>query len=145
MYAGPQQQHDTKSWDVGFDSFLPKAEGDTDAQAVLVENGAIAPVIGEEGSDPKALAADTEGPTVSAREWHSLAFVVDTNVGAARTYVDGALSVEAQSTKIARDGQFAIKGRVALLWERNGSPRSVAYVRALVCIHVFALARMCAR
>ena len=24
-----------------------------------------------------ALAADTEGPTVCAREWHSLAFVVD--------------------------------------------------------------------
>ena len=73
-----------------------------------------------------------------AREWHSLAFVVDTNAGSARTYVDGALSVEAQSTKIARDGQFALKGRVALLWERNGWPRSVAYVRALV-VHARAL------
>ena len=84
---------------VGFDSFLPKAEGDTDAQAMLAENGAIAPVIGEEGSGPQALAADTEGPTVCAREWHSLAFVVDTNAGSARTYVDGALSVEARSTR----------------------------------------------
>ena len=61
------------------------------------------------GGELLTEAYESDGPPLKAREWHAIAIVVDAHAGSVRTFVDGALSVASQSTRIVRDGAFSLK------------------------------------
>ena len=68
-----------------------------------------------------------------------MTITVDTTANMMRVYVDGEQSVEITSPKVGRDGQFALKGRLALLYARSRRDDDDAeydsvYVRA-VSVH----------
>ena len=60
--------------------------------------------------------------------WHTITVTVDTVAGCMKTYCDAELVATIQSGKITRDGQFALRGRVALL--HQDGPHSVFYLRS---------------
>ena len=51
-----------------------------------------------------------------------------------RTYVDGREVAECRSAKVCKDGQHALKGRVALFFERQRSTNVDYYLRS-VTVH----------
>jgi hypothetical protein len=52
-----------------------------------------------------------------AGAWHTVTLCVDAVGGWMRTYVDGAPSATVQAAQLCRDGQYALRGRIALFFE----------------------------
>lgn len=94
----------------GWDQWAAAKENDDEAQLKL----------GPE-CHPGALDqfGDGDAPALRHREWATVTITVDTTANLMRIYVDGEQSVEIISPKVGRDGQFALKGRLALLYARS--------------------------
>lgn len=94
----------------GWDQWAAAKDNDEEAQLVL----------GPEGH-PGVLTqfGDGDAPALGSREWATVTITVDTTANMLRAYVDGEQSVEITSPKIGRDGQFALKGRLALFYARS--------------------------
>ena len=69
-------------------------------------------------------------------EWCAISASVDTLVGVMHVYVNGQLSCSVKGPQLCKDGQHAIKRRLALLWTKDDdpSPEECAYVRS-VAVH----------
>ena len=109
----------------GWDQWSKPAEGDDNAQLYLDGDGGL----GAHGAF-----GDASSPRVTARAWHTLTCAVDCVGGAVRTYVDGREVAECRSAKVCKDGQHALKGRVALFFERQRSTNVDYYLRS-VTVH----------
>ena len=74
---------------------------------------------------------------VRLNEWYAISASVDTLAGAMHVYVNGQLSCTVKGAQLAKDGQHAIKRRLALFWYKDSEgadPDECVYVRS-VAIH----------
>jgi hypothetical protein len=73
---------------------------------------------------------------VRLNEWCAISASVDTLVGVMHVYVNGQLSCSVKGPQLSKDGQHAIKRRLALFWtkESEASPDECIYVRS-VAVH----------
>ena len=69
---------------------------------------------------------------VQDKTWNTIQVVVDTLAGSIKTYCNAQPLSTVQSSKITKDGQFALRGRVALFFKMKGeSPaHSIFYLRS---------------
>ena len=111
----------------GWDQWSKVAEGDDDAQLFLNAEGGL----GAHGSfgDPNA-----DG-RVASNGWHALSCAVDNVAGVLKTYVDGVEVAEVRSAKVCKDGQHALKGRVALFYALGNKRNYHNYYLRSVTVH----------
>jgi len=103
----------------GWDQFSKPKENES------VES-ALAFVTGRGGIG--ALGSFGEKRYVMNGTWHTITVTVDTVAGCMKTYCDAELVTTIQSGKFTRDGQFALRGRLALLFQ-NGA-HSIFHLRS---------------
>ena len=101
----------------GWDQFTQLAEGDDEAQLVMNGSGAIGAhgVFGCEGG----IGAEMMPQHVRANTWHALSISVDAVAGVIHTYIDGVPASAVKVSKICKDGQDALKGRLALFYGKR--------------------------
>jgi Ca2+-binding EF-hand superfamily protein len=109
----------------GWDQFSKPKEGESceNALAYLTDSGGIG-----------CLGSFGERSAVKDGVWHTVHIAVDTVGGTMKTFCDGEAVATVQSGKITKDGQFALRGRVALFFKLNESNphnrHSVFYLRS---------------
>jgi Ca2+-binding EF-hand superfamily protein len=104
----------------GWDQFSKPKENESveSALAFVTDRGGLG-----------ALGSFGEKRYVMSGTWHTITVTVDTVAGCMKTYCDTELVATIQSGKITRDGQFALRGRVALLFQ-NGGAHSIFHLRS---------------
>jgi len=114
----------------GWDQYTKMQEGDDHAQLVLSDSGVLGTVstFASEGGAEGAEGAAALKPNT----WHAISMTVDAVSGVVRTYVDGEDGVTVRSSKVCKDGQFALKGRLALFF---GGNRSYEYYCRSATVH----------
>ena len=105
----------------GWDQWTKVGDGDDDAQLFLDADGGV----GAHGSF-----GDGSSPRCRAHQWHTITCTVDCVGGVVRTYVDGREAAECRSAKVCKDGQHALKGRLALFYARNKPCERDFYLRS---------------
>ena len=114
----------------GWDQWNQLGDGDEESQIVMNDRG----VLGAHDS----FAGDGGnggGAHLEAAKWCACTFTVDTLNGIIRTFVNGEESAVVRSPKICRDGQHALKGRLALFFGRQGRPSEERTYLRQVTIH----------
>ena len=96
----------------GWDQFSAAAEGDEAAQVMINDDGAI-------GAHGIYSAEGGSGAHIEAGRWCAISIAVDAVGAVVRTYVDGEEGVTIRSPKICKDGQWALRGRLALCFAHN--------------------------
>ena len=102
----------------GWDQFSAMHDSDDPAQLTLSDSGALGTLNTYTSADAGASAA-----RVRANTWHALSMSVDAVGGIVRTYIDGEETAVVRNPKICKDGQHALKGRLALFFARGTPPR----------------------
>ena len=62
---------------------------------------------------------DANSPNVKINEWFAISACVDTVVGTMLTYINGQLASTIKVAQLCKDGQHAIKRRLALFWSKD--------------------------
>ena len=112
----------------GWDSWSKAHEGDDPAQLLIQPTSDVEGVLGVHG-----CFGDGGSPRVRLNEWHCITATVDLTTGVMCTYLDGRLAATVKAQQLCRDGQHAIKRRLALFWSADGSD-AVTYLRS-VSVH----------
>lgn len=116
----------------GWDQWNQLGDGDEPAQIVMNDRGAI-------GSHNSFSLDGGGGSQVVSGQWCAVSFAVDTIYGTIRTFVNGGESAVVRSPKICKDGQHALKGRLALFYSRADRPSGDRMYVRQVTIHNRAL------
>jgi len=119
----------------GWDQFTQMQEGDDHAQWLLSDDGSVGALntFTSEGGG-----GGSQGGRLKESTWHAISISVDAVVGVVRTYIDGEEAVTVRSPKICKDGQFALKGRLALFYG-GGRGASCGYYLRSATVHNRAL------
>ena len=124
----------------GWDQFTQMQEGDDPAQWLLSDDGSVGTLntfTSSEGDAAGAGASEGEG-RIKESTWHAISISVDAVTGVVRTFIDGEETVTVRSPKICKDGQFALKGRLALFYG-GGRGASCGYYLRSATVHNRAL------
>jgi len=116
----------------GWDQWNQLGDGDEPAQIVMNDRGAI-------GSHNSFSLDGGSGSQVASGQWCAVSFAVDTIYGTVRTFVNGQESAVVRSPKICKDGQHALKGRLALFYSRADRPSGDRMYIRQITIHNVAL------
>jgi len=111
----------------GWDQWSKMADGDDGAQLVLSEGGSLG-TVSTHSSEGGAEGAECAA-TVKANKWHALSIAVDAVSGVVRIFLDGEEGITVRSSKVAKDGQFSLKGRLALFFGSRANSGSNYYMR----------------
>jgi len=116
----------------GWDQWNQLSDGDEPAQIMMNDRGVI-------GSHNSFSLESGSGSHVASGQWTAVSFAVDTIYGTIRTFVNGEESAVVRSPKICKDGQHALKGRLALFFARADRPSGDRMYIRQVTIHNRAL------
>merc|ERR1719159_1630323 len=107
----------------GWDQFSPIKDGDDASQLVMSSGGALGAhgVFGDADGEGGGGRGSTAAPRMRPNTWHALSMSVDAVGGVISAYVDGELAATIRSSKVVKDGQDALKGRLALFWGARSS------------------------
>jgi len=108
----------------GWDQFTRMEEGDDAAQVIIDRAGRL----GAHGIF-SAEGAAADGPCIEAGEWTAISVAMDAIEGVVHTYVNGEEVATIRSPKICKDGQDALKGRLALFFDKQDHSESFYYLR----------------
>mmetsp|Transcript_31091 Transcript_31091/g.65529 ORF Transcript_31091/g.65529 Transcript_31091/m.65529 type:complete len:557 (-) Transcript_31091:1956-3626(-) len=109
----------------GWDQWAKPQEGDDDAQLFVNDEGVVG------ASDGYGNAG---APKMVTGAWHTVSCVVDAISGVLRSYIDGVFVSECKAAKVCKDGQHALKGRLAIFHARNRHSYLDYYLRS-VTVH----------
>ena len=100
-------------------------DGDEEAQLFVDDDGGI----GAHG-----IYGDASSPRCDSTRWHTVTCAVDAVGGSMRTYLDGEHVAEVKASKVCKDGEHALKGRLAVFYARNRACHVDYYLRS-VTVH----------
>lgn len=107
----------------GWDQFTRMEEGDDTAQVTIDRAGRL----GAHGTF--SAEGGAEVPCVEAGQWAAISVSVDAIEGVVRTYVNGEEAATIRSPKVCKDGQDALKGRLALFFDKHDHSDTFYYLR----------------
>jgi hypothetical protein len=120
----------------GFDTWSKLQEGDLPSQLRITSHHGGSGRLGAHD-----CYGDASSPQIRLDEWFTISASVDTAAGVMLTYVDGRLASTVKGIpELCKDGQHAIKRRLALFWTKEADQYSDAfvYVRS-VAVHALVL------
>jgi len=111
----------------GWDDLCPAVEGALDAQLLMDDDGGLGAheVFGSKG-----------GPRVQPERWQTISCTVDAVGGVMTTYVDGELVASICSADVCKDGQHALRHRLALFYMKDQNDCDPDELDALVTVYL---------
>jgi len=114
----------------GWDEWSKLNDGDDQAQLCLNDAG----VLGAHGTFTSD-GGNSAGHGLTKNTWVAVSIAVDAIGGVVRTYVDGEESTVVRSNKICKDGQWAIRGRMALFYYNLHCMDDTCYYLRQLTVH----------